>query len=438
MTPDYTFFMATHGCKINQYETQALREVWVRRGFIEVHSAAEASVVLVNSCAVTAKAVSELRSSVRLTHKTNPEARIIITGCAAQVLGKELGALPGVVEVVPQEAKATLKTWPAKPQEDGASEDGAFPPFSISGYTRARAVVKVQDGCSHRCTYCIVPLTRGRSCSRAIADIVGEVRGLLEAGFREIILSGVNLRQFGRDLPHAPDFWDLVATLESSLGPDWSGRQQERAVRFRLSSLEPGQLGDRALETLADSRLVAPHLHISMQSGSDSVLRRMGRGHYAVEPLLDFLERLKTIWPVYGLGADILMGFPGETEAEFARTVDVVSAMPLTYAHVFPYSRRPGTAASAMPDQLDKETKALRARTIRDIVAGKKAAFLQRLVHDAIPQDVVLQSVSHRSGVSQFYVDCRFAELPFGAMKRSIYPAVPKTVHRNGLIVSPR
>lgn len=430
MSDFHTFYMATQGCKINQYETQALREVWVRRGFREVQAAEDASVVLVNSCAVTAKAVSELRSVVRQANRTNPDARIIITGCAAQVMGKELETLPGVVEVVPQEAKASLKTWPLKP-EKGEGAD-AFPAFSISGYNRARAVVKVQDGCSHRCTYCIVPLTRGRSRSRSIADIVSESRSLLEAGFREIILSGVNLRQFGKDLSYTPDFWDLVSTLESSLGPDWAGE-----ARFRLSSLEPGQLNDRALETLSASRLIAPQLHISMQSGSDSVLKRMGRGHYTVAPLLGFLERLRGVWPVYGLGADVLMGFPGETEDEFAQTLEVVKAMPLTYAHVFPYSRRPGTAASAMPDQLDKQTKAARAKAVREIVGEKKAAFLQWLVDNETPLDIVLQSEQTKSGISQYYTECQFSLLPLGAAQRNIVRAAAVKVRKHGLLVRP-
>ncbi|MFV0347684.1 MAG: tRNA (N(6)-L-threonylcarbamoyladenosine(37)-C(2))-methylthiotransferase MtaB [Halodesulfovibrio sp.] len=430
MSDFHTFYMATHGCKINQYETQALREVWTRRGFREVQAAEDASVVLVNSCAVTAKAVSELRSVVRQANRSNPQARIIITGCAAQVMGKELETLPGVVEVVPQEAKASLKHWPHKPEEP--AEEVAFPAFSISGYNRARAVVKVQDGCSHRCTYCIVPLTRGRSKSRAIADIVSESRSLLEAGFREIILSGVNLRQFGMDLPYTPDFWDLVATLESSLGPDWAG-----VARFRLSSLEPGQLDARALETLGTSRLVAPQLHISMQSGSDSVLKRMGRGHYKVTPLLEFLEQLRTVWPVYGLGADILMGFPGETEDEFAQTLDAVKAMPLTYAHVFPYSRRPGTAASAMPGQLDKQTKAARAKAVRDIVTAKKTEFLKWLVQSETPLDVVLQSGQTRGGISQYYTECHFSLLPLGAAQRDIVRGVAVDVRKRALLVRP-
>ncbi|GFM36622.1 tRNA (N(6)-L-threonylcarbamoyladenosine(37)-C(2))-methylthiotransferase MtaB [Desulfovibrio psychrotolerans] len=486
MREAFSFFMSTHGCKINQYETQALREEWLRRGFCEVNRAEDAGVVLVNSCAVTAKAVRELRAAVRKMHRDNPQARIVITGCAAQVMRKELASLPGVSLVVPQEEKASLKAWPggAAAERAAAMEPvlpesadvgrliegscapsvtpatpSSFPDFAVTGYSRARAVVKVQDGCSHRCTYCIVPLTRGRSRSRDMAEIVAEARALLESGFREIILSGVNLRQYGRDLPETgngqgrPDFWMLVRTLEHALGGEWAGR-----ARLRLSSLEPGQLDRNALDTLAASRLVAPHLHISMQSGDDAVLKRMGRGHYAVDSLQTFLEELRGVWPLFGLGADILAGFPGETENEFARTLEAVRTMPLTYAHVFPYSRRPGTAAAAMPGQLERAVKTARARVLRELVAEKKAAFLQELVSAGVPQNVVLQASGTgdegeregedadaartqaggvRGGISQMYTECLFTELPPGARARGMCAALPVAVRKGVLLVRP-
>ncbi|MFV0423457.1 tRNA (N(6)-L-threonylcarbamoyladenosine(37)-C(2))-methylthiotransferase MtaB [Oleidesulfovibrio sp.] len=447
------FYAATLGCKINQYETQALREVWLERGFTEVDSAEAADIILVNSCAVTAKAVSDVRSTVRQANRANPDALIVVTGCAAQVMAEELSALPGVARVVPQEAKASLKRWPdlsgepvADEQESalateapddgdgqrtGAQEDVSFPDMQVSDYTRARAVVKVQDGCSHRCTYCIVPLTRGPSRSRAPHDIVAEAERLLEGGFRELILSGVNLRQYGRDLAMPLDFWDVVARLGKELAPRWAGK-----ARLRISSLEPGQLGDKALETLAANPLLSPQLHLSLQSGSPTVLKRMGRGHYKPQPLLGFLQQLRDIWPVYGLGADILMGFPGETEQEFEETLAFCKELPLTYAHVFPYSRRPGTAAADMKDQLSVAVKKARAAAIRAVAAEKKEAFLQSLLtHDTV--HVVLQSSSPAKGVSEFYTDCRFDSQPENATLREIVGARPVSVRKGTLIVTP-
>ncbi len=397
------FYTITLGCKINQYETQAIVESWLAAGNIQVDTPQEAELILVNSCAVTANAVADLRQAVRKLNRDSPQAQITITGCAAQVLKDQLAELPGVTRVVPQEDKKQLLGKP------GAA-------FAINDYPRARAVVMVQDGCSHRCTYCIVPLTRGPSKSRSVEDIEAEIARLLEAGFREIILSGVNLRHFGRDLPGKPLFWDLVDSLEKCFSA-WAGK-----ARLRISSLEPGQLGKRALETLSGSRLVTPQLHISLQSGDVDVLRLMGRGHYSPEPLLDFLEQLKATWPVYGLGADILVGFPGETQAMFENTLEYVYKLPLSYAHVFPYSPRPGTPAKSMSNQVDPPEKKQRAAEIRAVVSDKKRAFMERIAGFE-RLDVVVQDEAGR-GVSQYYAPCRFTS-PVAAQSRSLVSARP-------------
>ena len=271
----------------------------------------------------------------------------------------------------------------------------------------------MQDGCSHGCSYCIVPLTRGRSVSRPPGDILAEMTRLHGAGFQELILSGINLRQYGRDFPRsAPirDFWSLLVWLEARLAPDWTGR-----ARWRLSSLEPGQLGEAALAALGESRLVAPHLHISLQSGSSSVLRRMGRGHYDPAALPEFLGALRRVWPVMGLGADILMGFPGESGAEFAETRAFVADLPLTYAHVFPFSPRPGTAAAVMPGQVPRGAAEERAAIIRAVAEDKKEAFLRFLLErpGGGALRMLLESRDTGLGVSEYYASCH---LPAAAM----------------------
>lgn len=424
-----TFYLATLGCKVNQYESHALREAWTNLGWLETSAPEQAKLILVNSCAVTARAVADVRATVRRLHRAAPGASIIITGCAAEVLATELADLPGVTAVVGQSRKEKLLseikaietptsvaeleegTELAKFAEIAAcAEDTAgapatafpaagesaskawnvktavpFPAFTVSGYDRSRAVLKVQDGCSHRCTYCIVPLTRGKARSRAIDDSLSEANRLLKAGFREIVISGVNLRQYG--WKHVPgemqkpadtgghDFWDLLARLDAELSPDWAGR-----ARLRVSSLEPGQLGQKALDVLGASKLAAPHLHLSLQSGSPSVLKRMGRGHYDPGTMPAFFSALRAIWPVFGLGADILTAFPGESEEEFQEGLALCQSLPLTYAHVFPYSRRPGTAAAAMPGQLPASVKKERAAVLRAMVREKKTAFLRSLL----------------------------------------------------------
>ncbi|HEU6436193.1 MAG TPA: MiaB/RimO family radical SAM methylthiotransferase [Nitratidesulfovibrio sp.] len=413
----HAFYALTLGCKINQYETEAVREAWLARGWREAADPADADVLLINSCAVTARAVADVRQAVARMHRAAPQGRIVVTGCAAQVLREDIAALPGVADVVGQQAKVSLLRYDPERGAAGGHEgaegggndddlsagDAAFPAFRIDGFTRSRPVLKVQDGCSHRCTYCIVPLARGAARSRDPREALAEARRLLDAGFRELIVSGVNLRQYGRDLPGGgPDFWDLLAFLERELAPQWAGR-----ARLRISSLEPGQLGERALDVLAESRLVAPQLHLSLQSGSPGVLRRMGRGHYRPEPLLDFVRDLTEVWPLFGLGADILTGFPGETDAEFGETLDFVGALPLTYAHVFPYSRRPGTPAAVMEGQLPQEVKKHRAAELRGAVAVKKAAFLHRLLDE--PQLLVApEGARGLKGVCEYYAECRF------------------------------
>lgn len=426
-----SFYTATLGCKINQYETRSIAEAWAEgagQGAREVDSPADADLILVNSCAVTANAVADLRQSVRRFHRDNPEARIIITGCAAQVMPDELAQLPGVVRVVAQEDKATLLDGP-----DGGNrsdEKPAFAPFSISGYGRARAVVKVQDGCSHGCTYCIVPLTRGRSVSRHVDEVVEEVSRLLASGFREFILSGINLRHFGRGLEGKPDFWDLIARLENEFGLDWAER-----ARFRISSVEPGQLTDKAFETLAASKMVCPQFHLSLQSGDPEVLKAMGRGHYSPETAVTFMERMGSAWPVIGLGADLIAGFPGETESQFENTMELVRRLPLTYGHVFPYSERPGTRAVELPNPVDVPVRKERAARLRELVNAKKRVFLERLVKlDSL--DVLVQDTKGR-GVSEYYAACRFVHLPDGADARSLVRARPVRLEKNVVIVEP-
>jgi len=426
-----TFYTATLGCKINQYETRSIAEAWAGKDdgqqAREVDSPKEADLILVNSCAVTANAVADLRQTVRRLNRDNPEAGIIITGCAAQVMPEELRQLPGIIRVVSQEDKALLLDGP-EAEAVPKKEKPRFAPFSISGYGRSRAVVKVQDGCSHYCTYCIVPLTRGKSVSRPMDEVVEEVSRLLAGGFREFILSGINLRHFGRDLDARPDFWDLIMRLESEFGLDWAGR-----ARFRISSVEPGQLTDKAVDILSSSTMVCPQLHLSLQSGDPDVLKRMGRGHYSPQSALDFLARMKTVWPVIGLGADFIAGFPGETEEQFENTVELCRKLPLTYAHVFPYSERPGTRAVDMGNPVDVPIRKQRAARLRELVNGKKQCFLESLLE--LPHlDVLIQDAKGR-GVSEYYAACRFTALPAGVEPRSLVRARPVGLEKNIVLV---
>lgn len=473
----HAFFIVTLGCKVNQYEAQALREAWTSAGLAECGTPGEADEIIIHSCAVTANAVADTRAMLRRMHRAAPKAAIRVMGCAAEVCPEKLTALPGVAEVIQREGKtAFILAGPedraptggnATPKIPGPSfipgPDGEldpspdlivdqtiapspsqgpvllFPPLAISGYARARAVVKIQDGCSHGCTYCIVPLTRGRSVSRPPEDILAEMRRLHAAGFSELILSGINLRQYGRDFPKGSairDFWELLTFLEKNLAPDWVGR-----ARWRLSSLEPGQLDEAALEALSNSRMVTPHLHISLQSGSPTVLKRMGRGHYRPGALPDFLATLRRAWPVMGLGADILVGFPGESEAEFEETRALAQALPLTYAHVFPFSPRPGTAAATLPEPTPFKTAEERAASIRNIAATKKNTFLAMLLaraSESPPLRMVLESRESGLGVSEYYAACRLPpqELTEGTAPSNLLTVRPLCIEDGLLLVT--
>ncbi|MDL2280055.1 MiaB/RimO family radical SAM methylthiotransferase [Desulfovibrio sp. OttesenSCG-928-G11] len=432
------FHIFTLGCKVNQYESQALREAWLAMGHSESRRPEEADLILINSCAVTSRAVADLRGALRRMRREAPGARIVVSGCAARILQEtqacqaEAGKIPAADMLVPQTDKDQLLTlfpYAALPAKAKAAANTAlFPPFSLNGYARSRAVLKIQDGCSHGCAYCFVPLARGGSRSRPFAEALAEARRLLAAGFREIIVSGVNLRQYRQD---GGDFWDFLAKLDSALAPEWTGR-----ARLRISSLEPGQTGARALDTLAECRLLAPHLHLSLQSGSPAVLERMGRGHYDPARLPDFLKALRGLWPRFGLGADLLCGFPGESEAEAQESLKLLRALPLSYAHVFPYSRRPGTRAATLPDQVPRESAKARAAAARALALEKKQVFLRSLLE--CPRLEVVFDKGGLSGPDQHYAEC-FLEDGAAAPgpEKALLPVRPLRLDAKGLLVRP-
>ncbi|ATD81525.1 MULTISPECIES: MiaB/RimO family radical SAM methylthiotransferase [Desulfovibrio] len=502
----WNFFLVTFGCKVNQYETQSLREAWQGLGGVECSSPAEADVICVNSCAITAKGERDARNAVFRLRREAPDARLILTGCAAHLFA-DYRPRPGAAWaapdlLVPQEHKDLLlqgpwssdfagpdscatasATLPAqhekmpspsgsaplltpfrevnRPQkaeehasttmnaDTNADAANSFPSFNISTFKRARPVLKVQDGCAHRCTYCIVPLTRGKPRSRPVEHVLAETRRLLESGHVEIMISGINLGQYGRDA-QTGDFWNLLRTLDTALAPEFAG-----LARFRISSLEPGQLDERALDILRHCRMLCPHLHISLQHGSRNVLKRMGRGHYSPAMLEEAVRELSAHWPAMGLGADIIAGFPGETEKDVQELLELVARLPLGYAHVFPYSRRPGTAAERFEGQIPHALKLERAARVRQAVALKQKEFL--MAQMALPRMLLAADISGSiqkapqaggkkiKGVNEYYAACflRPRETPStegGVSAPSLaglLPVRPVELSDKGLIVEP-
>lgn len=418
----WTFHIVTFGCKVNQYESQALREAWLAQGGLEVETPAAADVALVNSCAVTARGERDARNALYRLHRAAPQGKRILTGCSACLAGTSLQDPTCLDVLVPPRAKSLLMQgpWPllAAPHIPLSSVTTPFGEqgFRISAFRRARPVLKVQDGCSHRCTYCIVPLMRGPAISRPLPEILREAQGLLQAGHGEIMISGINLHQYGRDMRQPEqskeqgDFWDLLEKLDSYLAPRWAGK-----ARLRISSLEPSQLTPRGLDTLAACRMVCPHAHLSLQHGSPAILRRMGRGHCRPQRLIEAVQNLRKIWPTMGLGADILMGFPGESDDDVQTTLHVVRALGLTYAHVFPYSARPGTPAARFAEQIPHKERLARAATVRHAVHAQQKAFWHSLLD--IPEltvalDARRAAGSEAKGVDAHYVPCRLTDTP--------------------------
>ncbi len=464
----WTFHIVTLGCKINQYESQAVREAWTALGGKEVSLEQRPQVFLVNSCAITARGERDTRHAFyRLQGQKAQDGATclrILTGCAAPLVAQtwakqEKESYFDVL--IPPQAKALLMQEPARwGGEDffsGREPNGLSIPekvdpfgakgFSIQGFRRARPVLKVQDGCSHGCTYCIVPLVRGKSVSRPAMDIVHEAQRLLEAGHSEIMLSGINLHHYGRDFTAytdgVADFWDLVALLEKHLAGQWSGK-----ARLRISSLEPSQLTSKGLEVLTASTLLCPHVHLSLQHGAPSVLKRMGRGHYKLPTLLENIQHLRKAWPLMALGADILMGFAGEREEDVQATLQCIAELGLTYAHVFPYSIRPGTAAEKFADQVPHAMKLERAARVREQVRLQQETFLHTLVqqeklalvldgggHGAQDPTVVGSETQLFKGVEAHYASCQIT-LPV-AQSSGIVWAKPVGIEGESLLCEP-
>ena len=402
----------TYGCKVNQYESESIREYWYSIGGAEISvkllenhikdglKEPSPDIILISGCAVTAGGVSDARQMARRMRGLFPASKVIVTGCAATAAPEDFASL-GCSMVLPQTAKWNLLMDPPG-QMTGemtfATMEDKYPPFSINGFARTRPVLKVQDGCSHRCTYCIVPLTRGPARSRPSDECVSEAARLLLAGHREIMISGINLRQYSHG---GLSFWGLLRKLDKALVTEWKGR-----ARLRLSSLDPAQLTEEGFDALAECELVCPHVHLSLQSGSDAVLKRMGRSHYSAQRVFDSVERLGHIFPVLGLGADILVGFPGETDKEFLESMELVESLPLTYAHVFPYSERPGTPAAVMDKPVPPELRKERASAMRELVERKKEAFAQVLLQLSGFSLIVDQDSSGNHGPNEFYAQC--------------------------------
>jgi threonylcarbamoyladenosine tRNA methylthiotransferase MtaB len=361
------YSVITFGCRVNQADSLGFEAELVARGATPSPTE-EADLVVVNTCSVTASADQAARQTIRRVHRVNPDAKIVVTGCYATRRPDDLAALPNVVKVVANDDKADVVRVAVQPFVsettasrfgDGAGPCGASATPGLGG--RTAFTLRVQTGCAEVCSYCIIPSTRGRPRSVAPAEVLTEVERVAAAGFREIALTGVHLGSYGRDLAPPSSLPALLAMLD-----DWARRSKPAAVLFRVSSLEPMDCTPAVVDLMAASPAFAPHFHLPLQHASNRILRAMRRP-YTIEYYAALVEDIRSRLPHASIGSDVIVGFPGESDADFDELVRYLGRSPLTHLHVFPYSDRPGTAASALGERPDPPVVRERSARVREI-----------------------------------------------------------------------
>ncbi len=396
------FSIKTLGCKVNQYESEVIAQQLQTMGYASVESGAVAEaldVIIINTCTVTQKAAMQSRQATRQAIRSNPDARVIVTGCHAQIHEDEFRRIAGVDAVVGQNLKHTIPEivttlkpaghteTPLETQQESARKD--FNPLepAILG-VRTRPFLKIQDGCDAFCTYCIVPYTRGRSRSMPLSRVMEHIGRIQRNGYKEVVLTGIHLGCYGQDLTPPATLVELLDQIHTT----------EAIERVRLSSIEPHELGDDILQLAARSDTrpgkLCNHFHIPLQSGDDHVLKRMHRP-YTRNDFIDLVNRIHLTVPEAAIGVDVLVGFPGETESAFKNTHDLIVGLPLTYLHVFPFSSRPGTPAARFPDPVPAEIIKQRCRNLRELGLEKKRAFYGQQIGKTV--EILIEEQRERS-----------------------------------------
>jgi threonylcarbamoyladenosine tRNA methylthiotransferase MtaB len=363
------YSIVTFGCRVNQADSLAVEGRLRARGAVAT-SPERADLVIVNSCSVTAAADQGVRQTVRRIVRSNPGVRVVVTGCYATRRPDEVAALPNVLRVIPNDDKDELADLVAADLGQSTAErfgsgDGACGAIVEPGLGgRTALTIRVQTGCEERCSYCIIPRTRGRSRSRPLGAVLDEISRAVAAGYKEIVVTGVHLGAYGHDLGDGTSLDRLIGRLA-----DWPD-----VVLFRISSLEPMDCTDRIVQHVGSSSRLAPHFHLPLQHGSDRVLRSMRRP-YTSGFYRSLVERIASILPHASIGADVIVGFPGETDDEFRDTHSLVSDLPLSHVHVFPYSDRPGTEAASFRPKVDGAVVRARGLAMRTLGASMAARF---------------------------------------------------------------
>lgn len=380
---------SNHGCRLNAYELEAMKELAEGAGLQDA--------VVVNTCAVTAEAVRKARQDIRKLRKANPNARLIVTGCAAQTEPDTFANMAEVDAVIGNTEKMQANTWSGLAGNFGTEPvqvDDIMSVTETAGHlidgfgTRSRAYVQVQNGCDHRCTFCIIPYGRGNSRSVPAGVVVDQIKRLVDRGYNEVVLTGVDLTSWGADLPAAPRLGDLVMRI-LKLVPD--------LPRLRISSIDSIEVDEALMQAIATEQRLMPHLHLSLQHGDDLILKRMKRRHLRGDAIR-FAQEARALRPDMTFGADIIAGFPTETEAHFENALALVEECDLTWLHVFPYSPRPGTPAARMPQ--------VNGRAIKERAARLRAAGAEQVQRHLSAQvgrtHQILMESPHMGRTAQF------------------------------------
>ncbi len=382
----------TLGCRLNAYETEAMKELSQEAGLQDA--------VIVNTCAVTSEAVRKARQEIRKLRRDNPDARLIVTGCAAQTEPDTFVQMDEVDAVIGNTEKMQLDTWKGLSADfigetEAVQVDDIMSVTETAGHlidgfgTRSRAYVQVQNGCDHRCTFCIIPYGRGNSRSVPAGVVVDQIKRLVDRGYNEVVLTGVDLTSWGADLPAQPKLGDLVMRI-LKLVPD--------LPRLRISSIDSIEVDENLMQAIATERRLMPHLHLSLQHGDNLILKRMKRRHLR-DDAIRFAEDARKLRPDMTFGADIIAGFPTETEEHFENSLKLVSDCDLTWLHVFPYSKRPGTPAARIPQQVNGKVikeRATRLRAVGDAQVERHLAAQVGKKHN------ILMENAHMGRTEQF------------------------------------
>lgn len=426
-----TVAVATLGCKVNQYESASFHSSFEEKGCTMVAANAPADIYVINTCAVTAKAAAQSRQLIRQAQRANPGAKIVVTGCYAEVAPQKIREIETapitivgnankhqVVEAVLSESTSgqSCRSQDEKYFADIAAQKEISQLVVRRFSGRTRAFLKVQDGCNNFCSYCIVPYARGRSRSLPPDKVIHQASRYAEEGHREIVLTGIHVGHYGLDLEPPGSLSELLPKICAAT-PD---------VRYRLSSLEPTEISRELLESMADVDNFMPHLHIPLQSGSDAILKKMNRRYTAGQ----FIEKIRgchEMLPWAAIGVDILVGFPGEDEDDFLHTFDLITALPISYLHVFPYSKRPGTPAAKMKKQVPEKIKKERVAILRNLDHKKRAAFYQSRIGEVHP--VLVETEKSPGGLAKGFSD-NYIPVRFKTSKNIANRVVPVRLER--------